>query len=56
MTSLPRPNYRPILTPRQTAALERERIKRAVASVRYLLTEDSPVMRKAVLEVVQQYS
>ena len=56
MTSFPRPNYRPILSPRQLAALERERVKRAVASVRYHLTEDSPTVRAAILQVVQQYS
>ena len=56
MTSFPRPNYRPVLSPRQLAALERERVKRAVASVRYHLTEDSPAVRAAILQVVQQYS
>ena len=56
MRSLPRPNYRPILTPRQTAALERERIKRIERNITYLLCQDSMQIRDAVLRTVAKYT
>jgi len=59
MTSFPRPNYRPILSPRQLAALERERIKRIEASVKYHIDHDRTAFVKAIsryLKVIDQYS
>jgi hypothetical protein len=48
MNSLPRPNYRPALSPRQLAALERERIKRIRASVAWHMAHDRDIFLDAV--------
>ena len=54
MTSLPRPNYRPVLSARQLAALDRERIKRIVASVKWHVAHDREVFLDAVENAIAE--